>query len=205
MRIRLFGRFWVAAILVLSSQAFAANTEELLRSDRRFGYSIGWNEKTEDHLKRIVQQMQNRVARVPEDNDQDYLMLGDTCHWIGHIYEEKQQLREARRWHEMSLEAYDKTTLRNSQRIGGGRLDCRTHAKLHLTVLDSGSSLTDLHDSAEHSQTQIGHLMARVLQQGIGRFGQDSSSPDFPIAMNCERIMETFQAMERAIHREFRP
>lgn len=82
------------------------------------------------NLETLIQENAEKL-KVAKDRSPRELLLGDTYHWLGHLYEEKGELLLAYECYIRSQVHYSKTALKKSPRINQ-RLIVQEHAEFHL-------------------------------------------------------------------------
>ena len=119
----------VSFALALSSWSLYA----VEQTATEFYLSKGHEYTIEDKTK-VLEQLFKIVAEIEakqEKSAEDFLLLGDTYHWLGHIAEEAEHREKAEIYYQASYMAYKQTPIRTSQRIND--LNGVRHATFHLS------------------------------------------------------------------------
>lgn len=70
------------------------------------------------------------IESTPKKSPQDFLLLGDLYHWLGHVADDAEDFERAARYHRASMVAYKKSRIRKSARINN--LNGPEHALYHI-------------------------------------------------------------------------
>lgn len=90
-------------------------------------YNIENPDKIPEQLFKLLNGLQSKARKTPED----YLLIGDTFHWLGHIAEDADALEKAMGYYAAAKEAYAQTSIARSGRINN--LNAKNHADYHLS------------------------------------------------------------------------
>lgn len=102
-------------------------TEQMLATR---AYAIPPNTNVLAWLENLIRLTEQDSAKHPEHRNENFLIIGDAYHWIGHIAEDRRDFNFAWDAHMKSYEAYMSTPYQASAFITN--LNAVTHAKSHL-------------------------------------------------------------------------
>lgn len=125
-------KLFLAVFISLSLGLSSWSSFALEKTATEVYLAMGYEFQIEDKEK-IIEQLFLMIAslRTKDKSPEDFLLLGDIYHWLGHIAEDAESREKAEKYYRTSYMFYKETPLTHSPRINN--LHGAKHAIYHLS------------------------------------------------------------------------